>query len=244
MGPTNIDRYLAFHAPKQIGFDPKAPPKEAASFVIAAAGAAIIAFSTIVVHSFVVLAALFVVAILAILWIKSRQPASRVAKERTFMASLYHQVYGQYGWNEDAGPHRSTEPVPIRSADKLLSPEAFNLLEVAATQALRIHAQASSSDLARRAVPTVDRTMRQLFELAPGMTAGSQQPPEAVRDVSQLRELADHLSGVSNPAPALTENGISPLESLLLDARAEHGARLELNQGIQEPRLEQEQQQQ
>ena len=174
---------------------------------------------------------LIVLAVAGAVFLFQRFQKSQVpAKEQSYLSTLYHQVYGQYGWNEGAGPHQSTEPVPIRASRKVLSREAFAFLEAAATQAMRIHGM-SATPLGQRSAPIVDSTMKQFFELIPALQGGGTPQAQAQRDLVQLREIADHLCGVPKPLPAETESGLSSLESLLFDARAEHQARMELSAG-------------
>lgn len=245
-GPCAIDRYLAFHGPRLIGFDPKRSNQPIVAFATAAAlgVAAVVLAATLSRPESIAAIAVLLTAVIAFCAIALRSKRSKPTRQDSYLTTLYHQVYGQYGWNEDAGPHRSTEPVPIRSARNLLSEPAFEFLDQAAAQALRIHSAANTSDLAKRARSVIDRKMKQFFEMAPGLQDGvGNLSDEARLELSQMRELADRIAGVAAPTPALTTGTLSPLESLLFDARAEYSARLELSE-TSEPNSEIQAQQQ
>lgn len=239
---TALDRFLAFHAPRLIGFNPKDSSKAVRRGIALFIGI-VVGIAGVKMIGLLSGAAFWLILFLVIGIAVLRGANQKAQTPKSFLQSLYHQVYGRYGWNEDAGPHRSTEPVPIRASAKVLSPEAFELLDSAATQALRIYGSSSNSNFARQASTVVDEVMKGLFRTAEGLLGGGVVPADAVRDLQQLTELADHVAGIRDPKPALTQGGISPLEALLLDARAEHRARQELELGLTSEAAQQQQQQ-
>jgi hypothetical protein len=246
---SDLDIFLAYHAPKVLGlqiekrpihllFDPKAMKTGlvAAVAFLVMFGLDVMLRTHLLASPLTICFAMIIALAIASFTTRHRtSPQYAASRGKQYLDTVYHSVYGLYGWNRSGPSGRAESPVPIRKAGKVMNPTAFRMADDAAKQFNRIadalpQAQVSD-DLRAEIVGQAESTMVAIFEQASKLNPQGNAPVKSECSVAikQLQEIADRLEGSQTPAEAPTGQLSSGLENTLLSLRADQAARIELN---------------
>ena len=226
MAKSELDNFLAYRAPKLLHVDPSGI-RRGAAIPLMVRCAEIAAIGALWLLNLPIYLAIPILGVGEYALLELRKRIS--SGERSGLAELYFQVYGQYGWVQSADVRSA--PNPVRPSRNILEPGTYAVLEKFAEATNRLAVRAKSDgqgSLAARASEQADQVLAGMIN--------EDQPGDRTHALDQIVELADLIERKPVAKPSTNSDALDPLSNLVLEARSDTTARQELQMELpQEP---------